>query len=40
MVDDPAGAKGAWLGGVFLAGGVVVIYVGFVELFRGPPLPD
>ena len=40
MANDLAGAKGAWLGGVFLAGGVVVIYVGFVELFRGPPLPD
>ena len=34
MADDLASTKGAWLGGVFLAGGVVVIYVGFVELFR------
>ena len=40
MADELASTKGAWLGGVFLAGGVVVIYVGFVELFSDPPLPD
>ena len=40
VVDDLAGMKGAWLGGVCLAAGVVVIYVGFVNLFNDPPLPD
>jgi hypothetical protein len=34
VVDDLAGMKGAWLGGVFLAAGVVVIYVGFVWVRR------
>jgi len=34
VADDLAGMKGAWLGGVFLAAGVVVIYVGFVWVRR------
>ena len=40
VADDLAGMKGAWLGGVCLAAGVVVVYIGFVQLFSDSPLLD
>lgn len=34
------GMKGAWIGGVALAGGSAIIFVAFVNLFINPRLPD
>jgi hypothetical protein len=34
------GTKSAWIGGVFLAAGSVIIYMTFVNLFINPELPD
>ncbi|KAE9382848.1 hypothetical protein BT96DRAFT_1027489 [Gymnopus androsaceus JB14] len=37
--DDISSMRAAWIGGVFLAIGSAVAYVGFVNMFIDPPLP-
>jgi hypothetical protein len=38
--EDITGMKGAWIGGAFLAASSAVIFVGFVNLFINPALPE
>ncbi|KIJ95837.1 hypothetical protein K443DRAFT_108218, partial [Laccaria amethystina LaAM-08-1] len=40
LPGDVASVTSAWVGGVCLAGGTAVIYVGVVNVFMDPPLPD
>jgi hypothetical protein len=40
MSGDVPPMKNAWIGGVCLAGVTAVLFVGFVNVFINPPLPD